>query len=87
MVGLMLESTQPLVKKWEACIDAQGGMMAEIKVGEDLRSLSADVIARTCFGSSFFKGKGIFSKLRTLQETISRGSMLFGLPKFGYVEL
>lgn len=83
MVGLMVESAEPLLKKWESCIEAQGGVMTEIRVEEDLRSVSADVISRTCFGSSYVKGKQIFSKLRTLQETISTGSVLFGLPTFG----
>lgn len=83
MVGLMLESAQPLLTKWEDCIDAQGGLMAEIKVDEDLRSLSGDVIARACFGSSYFKGKEIFSKLRTLQKAISNQGLLFGIPTFG----
>lgn len=83
MLSLMLESTAPLMKKWEASIETQGGTMAEIRIEEDLRSVSADVISRTCFGSSYFKGKQIFSKLRTLQQTISCGSVLFGLPTFG----
>ncbi|KAA8539725.1 hypothetical protein F0562_026417 [Nyssa sinensis] len=85
MVGLMLESSQPLMTKWEACIEAQGGVMADIRVDEDLRSVSADVISRACFGSSYFKGKQIFSKLRTLQKTISNQSLLFGVPTFGFL--
>lgn len=85
MVGLMLVSAQPLLRKWEGCIDAQGGLVAEIRVDEDLRCLSADVISRACFGSSYSKGKLIFSKLRLLQKTISIQSVLFGVPTFGYV--
>ncbi|CAI9091931.1 OLC1v1027052C1 [Oldenlandia corymbosa var. corymbosa] len=83
MVGLMLESAEPLLSKWESSIDAQGGKIADIKVDEDLRSLSGDVISRACFGSSYFKGKKIFSKLRTLQKTISNQSVLFGASTFG----
>ncbi|XP_052181156.1 uncharacterized protein LOC127794249 [Diospyros lotus] len=84
MVGLMVESTQPLVRKWEACIEsAEGGEEAEIRVDEDLRSVSADVISRACFGSSYFKGKQIFSKLRILQKAISNHALLFGLPTIG----
>ncbi|KAE9465087.1 hypothetical protein C3L33_02996, partial [Rhododendron williamsianum] len=83
MVGLMLVSAQPLLRKWEGCIDAQGGLVAEIRVDEDLRCLSADVISRACFGSSYSKGKLIFSKLRLLQKTISIQSVLFGVPTFG----
>ncbi|KAL3521344.1 hypothetical protein ACH5RR_019493 [Cinchona calisaya] len=80
MVGLMLQSTEPLIAKWDASIEAQGGKIAEIAVQEDLRGVSGDVIARACFGSSYFKGKNIFSKLRTLQKVISNQSALFGIP-------
>ncbi|GMI81544.1 cytochrome P450, family 714, subfamily A, polypeptide 1, EUI-like p450 A1 [Hibiscus trionum] len=79
MVGLMVESTVPLLKKWEAAIDAEGGMSAEINVDLDFRSVSANVIARACFGSSYVKGKQIFSKLRTIQTTITKQGFLFGL--------
>ncbi|EXC21096.1 Cytokinin hydroxylase [Morus notabilis] len=79
MVGLILESVQPMLRKWEECIEAQGGMTAEIKVDEDLRGVSADVISRVCFGSSYAKGKEVFSKLRSLQKTISHQAFLFGV--------
>ncbi|KAL2249001.1 cytochrome P450 714A1 [Sesamum indicum] len=82
MVGLMVESAESLTKKWEGCIESQGGKMAEIKAEEDLRSLSADVISKACFGSSYLKGKEIFSKLRTLQKAISKQSFLFGSHAF-----
>ncbi|KAA8533948.1 hypothetical protein F0562_031465 [Nyssa sinensis] len=85
MVGLMVESAQPLLRKWEASIEAQGCLIADIRVDEDLRSVSADVISRACFGSSYFKGKQIFSKLRTLQKTIANQSLLFGVPTFGFL--
>ncbi|XWS08404.1 hypothetical protein CRYUN_Cryun41cG0077200 [Craigia yunnanensis] len=83
MVGLMVESIQPLVRKWEDRIEAQSGLMADIRVDEDLRGFSADVIARACFGSSYSKGKEIFSKLRKLQTAISKQSFLFGVPGYG----
>ncbi|KAK8614725.1 hypothetical protein V6N13_068520 [Hibiscus sabdariffa] len=79
MVGLMVESTLPLLKKWEAIIDANGGLVTEFNVDGDLRSISADVIVRACFGSSYVKGKQIFSKLRTIQTSITKQGFLFGL--------
>lgn len=85
MVSLMLQSAELLTRKWDERIEAEGGKMAEISVGEDLRSLSADVISRACFGSSYFKGKKIFSKLRTLQKVISNTSILFGSPAFRFL--
>ncbi|KAF3433237.1 hypothetical protein FNV43_RR24339 [Rhamnella rubrinervis] len=80
MVGIIVESAQPLLRKWEECIETQGGVTAEIKVDEDLRGVSADVISRACFGSSYSKGKQIFSKLRRLQVSFpSKASSLVSL--------
>ncbi|KAH6809938.1 cytochrome P450 [Perilla frutescens var. frutescens] len=83
MVGLMVESGELLTLKWEAYAESQGGKMVEVKAEEDLRSVSADVISKACFGSSYLKGKQIFSKLRTLQKAISKQSFLFGSHAFG----
>ncbi|KAF5462424.1 hypothetical protein F2P56_018430 [Juglans regia] len=83
MMGLMLESAQTLVRKWEDSIEAQGGTSADIQVDEDLKGVSADVISRACFGSSYFKGKEIFLKLRSLQKVISKQGFLFGVTSFG----
>ncbi|XP_016449098.1 cytochrome P450 714A1-like [Nicotiana tabacum] len=85
MVSLMLQSAELLTRKWDENIEAEGSKLAEISVGEDLRSFSADVISRACFGSSYFKGKKIFSKLRTLQKIISNQSVLFGSPALGFL--
>ncbi|KAE9605968.1 hypothetical protein Lal_00025493 [Lupinus albus] len=81
MVDLMIESAQPLLTKWEQCIEAEGGSngMVEIKVDADLRGFSADVISRVCFGHSYSKGKEIFAKIRILKEAISKSGYLFGL--------
>ncbi|KAK4782886.1 hypothetical protein SAY86_007260 [Trapa natans] len=83
MVGLMGESAEQLLRGWDQMIEAatasSGGLTAvDIKVDEDLREFSADVISRACFGSSYTEGKEIFSKLRSLQKTISKHSFLFG---------
>ncbi|XP_021689936.2 cytochrome P450 714A1 [Hevea brasiliensis] len=82
MVGLMVESTIPLLREWEQRIEAQGGLHAEITVDDDLKGLSANVIARACFGSSYFKGNQIFSKLRTLHKALTQQGTLFGFTSF-----
>ncbi|KAF8364681.1 hypothetical protein HHK36_033361 [Tetracentron sinense] len=84
MVGLMLESALPMLETWEKRIEGEGGI-ADMRIDEDLRSLSADVISRACFGSCYSKGKQIFSKLRALQKTISTKGFLFGFPNFRLV--
>ncbi|PKI33894.1 hypothetical protein CRG98_045724, partial [Punica granatum] len=89
MVGLMGESAQQLLRSWDERIEAaaaEGGKAAaDIRVDEDLREFSADVISRACFGSSYSKGKEIFSKLRSLQMIISKQSFLFGHNFFGFL--
>ncbi|KAL3834720.1 hypothetical protein ACJIZ3_009456 [Penstemon smallii] len=86
MAVLMLESAESLSSKWERCIEeSEGGKIAEIKAEEDLRSVTADVISKACFGSSYVEGKQIFSKLRTLQELITNQAFLFGSNAFGLV--
>ncbi|CAH9139670.1 unnamed protein product [Cuscuta epithymum] len=79
-VYLMLESAEEMVRKWDNIVDAQGGVIAEIVVDEDMRNLSGDVISKACFGRSYHQGKQIFSKLRTLKNIISSHSYLFGFP-------
>lgn len=67
-----------MVRGWESRIEKEEGF-AEIRVDEDLRSLSADIISRACFGSSYSQGKDIFTKIRTLQTVMSEGFLHFGV--------
>ncbi|WOK96739.1 Cytochrome P450 [Canna indica] len=84
MIDLMVIATVQLLKSWETIIDNAGGS-GEIVVDEDLRKFSADVISRTCFGSSFSEGKEIFSRLRQLQMLMSKSSILIGIPGIRYL--
>ena len=74
----MVDSTTSLLRSWESRIEKEEGF-ADIRVDEDLRSLSADIISRACFGSSYSQGKDIFIKLRTLQTVMSDGFLHFGV--------
>uniref|UniRef100_A0ACD5X7Y8 Uncharacterized protein n=1 Tax=Avena sativa TaxID=4498 RepID=A0ACD5X7Y8_AVESA len=78
MVGLIVEASVPLLEAWESMLDNSGGSR-EIDVDDYLRSFSADVIARACFGSDFATGQEIFCKLRQLQKAISQQDTLVGL--------
>ncbi|XP_038893046.1 cytochrome P450 714A1-like isoform X2 [Benincasa hispida] len=84
MAVLMADAASSLVEKWESRIG--DGASVEIEVDEDLRGFSADVISRACFGSSYEKGKEIFSKLRDLQKLISEGSFLFGYSSLRFLQ-
>ncbi|RZC82636.1 hypothetical protein C5167_045422 [Papaver somniferum] len=75
MVGLMVKSAMPVMRSCEDEIVKQGGI-AEIRVDEGLRNLSADVISRACFGSSYSQGTVIFAKLEELIKALYNTSSL-----------
>ncbi|OEL13135.1 Cytochrome P450 714B3 [Dichanthelium oligosanthes] len=75
MVDLMVDSAKPLLKSWEERVDRNGGI-TDIKIDDDIRAYSADVISRTCFGSSYIEGKEIFMKIRELQQAVSKPNVL-----------
>jgi gibberellin 13-oxidase len=76
MVALMVHSaTSLVVKSWEdRMLLVSDGM--ELKVDDDLRAYSADVISRTCFESSYDKEKRILAVIRELQKTVSQPNLL-----------
>ncbi|KAL6896622.1 hypothetical protein ACP4OV_007194 [Aristida adscensionis] len=82
MVGLMASSARALVESWEERLLHQpefggvNGSALELKVDDDIRAYSADVISRTCFGSSYVRGKEIFAMIRELQKTVAKPSLL-----------
>jgi hypothetical protein len=81
MVDQIVDSTNIMLRSWESRIE-RDGVVTEIKVDEDLRSLSADIISRACFGSNYIQGKEIFTKLRDLQKVLSK--IYAGIPGFRY---
>ncbi|GJU92804.1 cytochrome P450 714C2-like protein [Tanacetum coccineum] len=82
MVTLMANATSTVLHSWESKIK-QTGDFADIRIDNDLRSVSADIISRACFGSNYSQGEMIFSKLRALQGVMSKASI--GVPVLRYV--
>ncbi|KAL6657036.1 hypothetical protein ACP70R_004816 [Stipagrostis hirtigluma subsp. patula] len=60
-----------MVSGWEAQLTSQGKTkgrrQVEIEVGGQFEELTADVISRTAFGSSYKEGKKVFEALKELQ--------------------
>ncbi|XP_071689959.1 cytochrome P450 714C2-like [Rutidosis leptorrhynchoides] len=83
MVNLMTNATSSTVELWKSKIERSGSSYADIRVNDDLRSLSADIISRACFGSNYSQGEMIFSKLRALQIVMSKGNI--GVPGSRYI--
>ncbi|MQL91625.1 hypothetical protein Taro_024247 [Colocasia esculenta] len=79
MVELVVEATKPVLESWETMVQCEGNT-AEITVDRDLRSWSADVISRACFGSSYSEGKEIFEKLKALQVALAKNAAFLGIP-------
>ncbi|KAI3993729.1 hypothetical protein MKX01_002742 [Papaver californicum] len=72
-----LSSLFPYFEQWRNEYD--------IRVDLDLRSFSADVISKACFGSSYNKGKEIFTKIRALQELMAKQGLFIGIPGSSYL--
>lgn len=58
MVPIMQLSCETMLKKWEEMVAEKGS--SEIDVWSSLSSMSADVIARAAFGTSYEEGKRLF---------------------------
>ncbi|KAG9443319.1 hypothetical protein H6P81_014659 [Aristolochia fimbriata] len=85
MTDMMLGSLGTLMDTWEKKVDATGTGATEINVDPDLRTYTADVISKACFGSSFSEGKDIFSQLKTLQIALSKQTGDIGIPGLRYI--
>jgi hypothetical protein len=75
----MMDSTLQMTDRWKSLVD-EGGGSCEIEINNDLSHLTADIIARTIFGSSFQKGKTIFDQLISLQKLSSQAGKYQWLP-------
>ncbi|XP_018624613.1 cytochrome P450 714C2-like isoform X2 [Nicotiana tomentosiformis] len=86
MIKLIQEAAVTVVEQWNAEIEkaAQGGI-AEIHIDEHMRRFSAEVISRTCFGSSYIEGEEIFSKLTTLWLTVSKNLEFYAIPGMRHI--
>ncbi|WJX76132.1 hypothetical protein P8452_59583 [Trifolium repens] len=82
MIDQIVDSTNIMVRSLENRIE-RDGVVSEIKIDEDLRSLSADIIARVCFGSNYVEGKEIFTKLGDLLKHLSK--IYPGIPGLRYL--
>ncbi|XP_018481240.1 cytokinin hydroxylase isoform X2 [Raphanus sativus] len=67
----MVECTSRLVERLRKEIEEGGG---EVEIGEEMHQLTADIISRTEFGSSFEKGKELFNHLTVLQRRCAQAT-------------
>ncbi|KAL2519234.1 Cytochrome [Abeliophyllum distichum] len=79
MTPAMVESVKMMLERWR---NYEG---REIDVCEDFRLLTAEIISRTAFGSSYKEGEQIFQMLRKLTIIISRNAYKIRLPSISHL--
>ncbi|KAG8366487.1 hypothetical protein BUALT_Bualt17G0085100 [Buddleja alternifolia] len=78
MVPAMIASVDTMLERWR-CHEGE-----ELEISNEFRLLTAEVISRTAFGSSYLEGKNIFEMLTKLGVLAARNVYkirLFGLEK------
>ncbi|CAN1313154.1 Cytochrome P450 CYP749A22, partial [Linum perenne] len=74
MIPSMIASTEMMLERWN---DHLG---EEVEVFKEFTFLTAEVISRTAFGSSYLKGKLVFSKLHKLLELAAKNIFKITIP-------
>ncbi|KAI8527490.1 hypothetical protein RHMOL_Rhmol12G0079600 [Rhododendron molle] len=75
----MIASVETMLERWEQ------NKAKEIDVYKESRLLTAEVISRTAFGSSYLEGENIFHMLTKLGMIASRNFFRIRLPAMEYV--
>ncbi|XVE78698.1 hypothetical protein DITRI_Ditri13aG0167900 [Diplodiscus trichospermus] len=75
--GHMVECTKHILQSLQNAVESG---QTEFEIGEYMTRLTADIIARTEFGSSYEKGKQIFHLLTSLQHLCAQASRHLSFP-------
>ncbi|KAL9668271.1 hypothetical protein QQ045_002650 [Rhodiola kirilowii] len=79
----IVESTEQMLKNWEA---ARGGKKVfELEVSKEVHLLTADILSRTAFGSSFEEGKQIFENQEKLMALTFLAFQSIYIPGFRFL--
>ncbi|CAL0308261.1 unnamed protein product [Lupinus luteus] len=75
--GNMVECTKEMLQSIEKVLEVG---QSEVEIGEYMTKLTADIISRTEFGTSYQKGKKIFHLLTVLQSRCAQASRHLCIP-------
>ncbi|KAF5177834.1 Cytochrome p450 [Thalictrum thalictroides] len=76
-VGYMVECTKQMLQSLKSKVESG---TTEVEIGDYMSQLTADIISRTEFDSSYEKGKRIFDLLTSLQNLCAQSSRRLCLP-------
>ncbi|CAN0879404.1 Cytochrome P450 CYP749A22 [Linum grandiflorum] len=74
MIPAMIASTEMMMERWKSNVGK------EMEVFEEFRFLTAEIISRTAFGSSYLEGKQLFYKLSKLTEIAASNAFKIRIP-------
>ncbi|KAL6142720.1 hypothetical protein ACLB2K_060997 [Fragaria x ananassa] len=85
MVGVMVESTTSMINTWDYRVLESKSGIVDMEVDDELKTLSADIISRACFGSSYSFGNQILEKIAQMVDILGKPSLLYGFLDFSWV--
>ncbi|KAJ4791770.1 hypothetical protein LUZ62_043016 [Rhynchospora pubera] len=85
MTRSMAECTKSMIEGWENHIAKEKSKQIEIEVNNHFEELTADIISHTAFGSSYIKGKEVFSTQKELQNLTFASILNVQIPGFQYL--
>lgn len=80
----MTECARSMIQGWENQIAQEKNKQIEIELNNQFLELTADIISHTAFGSSYMKGKEVFSTQKELQILAFTTILNIGIPGFQY---
>ncbi|KAK3147134.1 hypothetical protein QOZ80_3BG0278500 [Eleusine coracana subsp. coracana] len=85
MTTTMVSCVECLIKEWEDEASSHVGREIEVEFSKQFQELTADVISRTAFGSSYKEGKEVFHAQKQLLAIAMRTLLNVQLPGFKYL--